>query len=537
MSVIRRMLDRARATRGTRPEHVRTDDTGAMLVAVVVVMLVGFIVAATIAATVLFTIRANASNRVVTQAFIAAESGRDAAVAAVNDRITDGTLSCPAGGVAVPGSSVAGLQYAASVRWATSADVPADWSSVASGASEYSTCPTATSNWVVIHSVGTADAKTSTVDAAYPWTVSPDTRPAGTLAYFDGEFKATKSTYAGDLVIRGTEDYECNNGAGNEIKGDLWVTDAGIDVTGDCHVTGSIYAYGVISVVNKNFIVGGDIITEVGDIDLAADGVKVGGEIYSGRNVILSKSGTVGTTIKATGTITNPLPTGWTRADGTPIVPMPGQPTPVIEPPLDAVYEATAWLELDRTLDWGTVPVTGKCSNADIRTELEATGDRVMIDLTGCSSSTFKPGSFTLQRDAVVYFPAGSGMDLDLSGTISAGAADPQLIIMHGDSNLADGVPTCTSGADKLAVGSAIGVRTMIYTACGINNTIALTMTGQLYMGNDGLHLNGGTFTCAPMGWSPAFKNLSCGVKGSGGIFDPTRTTVSLGTRAYQAEG
>jgi hypothetical protein len=527
------MLETARS----RARDVREDDAGVSLVAVIVVMLVGFIIASTIAASVLFTIQANASNRTVTQAFISAESGRDAAVAAVAAHIDDGALDCPLNGIAVPGSTVPGLTYTASVHWATSTDTPANWSSVESGATDYAVCPTATSNWVVIHSEGTDGAKTSTVDAAYPWTVAPDTRPAGTMAYFDGEFKATKSTYSGDLVIRGTSDYECNNGSGNEIKGDLWVTNAGVRVTGDCYVTGSIYAHGLVSVQNKNFVVGGDIVTEIGDVNLAADNVKVGGEIYSGRNVVLSKSGTVGTSIKAAGTITSPIPSGWKRADGTAITPTPNQPAPVIDPPLDAVHDATAWLELDRTLDWGTTPITGTCSSAGIVTLLQTVGDRVMIDLTGCPSTTFKPGNFTLRRDAVLYFPAGSTMDLDLSSFISKPATgSPQFIVLHGDANLADGVPTCTSGADKLAIGTGIAVRTMIYSPCGINNTIALTMTGQLYMGNDGLHLNGGTFTCAPMGWSPAFKNLSCGVKGDGGIFDPTRTTVSLGSRAYQTE-
>ena len=63
----------------------RADDSGAVLVTVVVVMLVGFIVATVIASSVLFTIRSNVGNIDRTQAFIAAESGRDTAVAALKD--------------------------------------------------------------------------------------------------------------------------------------------------------------------------------------------------------------------------------------------------------------------------------------------------------------------------------------------------------------------------------------------------------------------------------------------------------------------
>ncbi len=68
-----------------RASRRRTDDSGAVLVTVVVVMFVGFIVATVIASSVLFTITSNVGNVDRTQAFIAAESGRDTAVAALKD--------------------------------------------------------------------------------------------------------------------------------------------------------------------------------------------------------------------------------------------------------------------------------------------------------------------------------------------------------------------------------------------------------------------------------------------------------------------
>lgn len=513
------------------------DDRGAVLVVVVVLMLLGVVIATSIAASVVFTIGANVDNRSNTQAFIAAESGRDAALAAVRANIDDGVLTCSAGIAVAPGASP-GPQYVSTVRWATSSDAPADWSSIAGGASEYKACPTETSNWIVIRSEGSADGSTSVIDAAYPWTESPDTRPAGTLAYFDSEFKATKSTYEGDLVIRGSGDYQCNNGAGNAIRGDLWITDAGMEVTGDCWVTGSIYSYGKILVKNKDFRVDGDIITEVGNINFEADNAKIGGDVYAGGNVVISKSGTLGNgkTMRAVGTVTTP--TTWKHVDVSPVVGQSGQPKPVISPTLKAVHDATAWLELDGSLDWGVPPTTGKCSTADIKSLLETAGDPIMIDMSACdaTSVTVNPGSPAIKRDAVLYVSPSKKMNLELSGTITKGAGDPQLLILHGDANLGDKKPTCSTGEDKLTVGSTIGVRTMIYSACGINKTVALTMTGQLYMGTDGLHLNGGTFTCSPMGWAPAFKNLSCGVKGSGGIFDPDKTVVSFGSLVYQTE-
>jgi hypothetical protein len=130
-------------------------------------------------------------------------------------------------------------------------------------------------------------------------------------------------------------------------------------------------------------------------------------------------------------------------------------------------------------------------------------------------------------------------MNVKLTNNLSVGSGNPQLLLVHGDQNIADGKPTtCTTtpSSDSLQVSATIRVRTLIYTACGVNNTMSLTMTGQLYMGTDGLHLNGGTFTCSPMGWIPALKNLSCGVKGDDGIFDPDKTTQLIGSLTRQAE-
>lgn len=544
-----------------RGRAARNDESGAILVTVVVVMLVGFVIAATIAASVIFTIGANEANEDRTEAFIAAESGRDVAVAAVAKGIADGdgNIACTAG-LTIPPGGDSTYSYTATVRWATASTPPATWSSIAGGATSYSACPTPTSNWVVIRAIGSVPGgSSSTVDAAYGWSVVPDTRPAGTVAYFDGQFTATKSTYEGDLVIRGTDNYKCNNGAGNALKGDLWVTNASVEVTGDCWVTGSIYAYGFVSAQNKNLNVGGDIITETGDIDLKSDGVVVGGQLYAGHNVVLTKSGTVGngTTIKAVCGVNPPgaactlgaIPSTWTHADLSPVTGEVGQPKPTFEPTLKAVHDATAWLELDATKSlsadsevFPNTSVPNVCSSAALAGILETAGDRAYIDMSACISGnavTIQPNAATVRRSALFYVPPSTGMNLKLTNNLTDGGGDPQLLFVHGDSNVADGKPSaCAQGPDALALPQAttIAVRTMIYSACGVNETMKLTMTGQLYLGTDGLHLNGGTFECAPMGWPPAFKNLACGVKGSGGIFDPDRTAQVLGALTHQTE-
>ncbi|WP_194395688.1 hypothetical protein [Microbacterium atlanticum] len=521
-----------------RARRTEAGDGGAVLVTVVVVMFVGFLVAATIAASVVATVSANSTNKSNTSSFISAESGRDAALSNLASAIDDGTVDCAA--VKLSDSmSTTDLTYTYGIRVTDVASpMPTDYDALGASAE---VCPTLSTKHVVIRSTGTVGDATTTIDSVYPWNVVPETQPAGTVAYFDGQFKATKTTYEGDLVIRDSGDYECNNSAGDSIDGDLWVLRGSVRVTGPCEVTGSIYAYGLVEVKNKDLVVGGDIITETGDIDLTPNSATIGGSLYSGRNVILTKDGTVGVDIKARGTITSPFPAGWKKPDGTAIPRTAGAPVPTFTPTLTQVFDATAWIELGDWSSWATDAEykTGLCSAGDQKPFIESTGTRVVFDLTGCGSSVkVAPGSVSVKRDVLYLVPAASQMDLELTGSLTKGAGDPQVFVVHKD--VAQDSPTrpstCPKGADKLAIGTGIAVRTMIYSPCGISNTMSLTMTGQLYMGGVGLHLNGGTFTCTPMQWKPAIPSLSCGVKGAGGIFDPSRKDISLGDLLYQTE-
>ena len=92
MLVIERLRKRVR--------RCAQDDSGAVLVTIVVIMFVGFIIAATIAASVMFTIGANHDNKDNTDAFIAAESGRDEAY----ESLKDGCSSLDSGAAPVPPS-------------------------------------------------------------------------------------------------------------------------------------------------------------------------------------------------------------------------------------------------------------------------------------------------------------------------------------------------------------------------------------------------------------------------------------------------
>lgn len=542
MLVIDRFLNRTR----------QQDESGAVLVTVVVVMFVGFIIAATIAASVVFTIGANVDNKDRTQAFIAAESGRDTAVASIKSAITSTGLNCAS--VAMSANSTAGTSpvFSYTIRSSEAAVRPTGWD--ASGVT--ATCPTPTTKWVVIRSTGTGtDSAQTTIDAIYPWYHGPATTPSGTVAFFEGEFKATKSTYTGDLVIR-EGDYECNNGASGAIDGDLWVLRGGLTITDDCTVTGSVYTRDAIVIKNKKFTVGGDVISVAGQIKLNVNGISVGGDVYAAGNIDTKNGkGKVNGSFRTHLAMVDHVPADWTKADGTTPVPvLTGEPTPVISPTLEQVFAATAWIDLTASTTWSSAalpvyaPAPGTvCTTAQLQAVLSATGTRAVIDMTGCpaggSGIKVAPGNVTVARDVVILVPAAEKMDLELTGTISRPtgttmAAGPQLLIVHLDPNGSDGrPPVCSSSAlDKFSAGTTNSVRTLIYSACGIGSTMSLTMSGQLYMGSDGLHLNGGTFTCMPMSWAPTLPTISCGIKGTGGIFDPSNTVTRLDNLAYQSE-
>jgi Tfp pilus assembly protein PilX len=533
-----------------------TDDDGAVLITVVVVMLVGFIIAVTVAASVMFTIEANVGNKDRTQAFIAAESGRDVALGSIREKIQPSGLNCDATKTpAPPLMSDAGTMPNYEYKIFTSAEVVRPLSDDATAWA--TTCPTNATKWVKIESTGwQVPTDKITVDAIYPWFFGPSNTPSGTVAFFEGEFTATKSTYAGDLVIR-EGPYECNNGASGGIQGDLWVLRGSMTVTDTCIVTGSVYVRDQISVANKQLKVGGDLMSIAGMIKLNANGVEIGGDVYAAGDIdTKTGSGVVKGSFKTPLNMVDHDPTVWTNGAIPPLaVPVDDNAaTPEISPTLEQVYEATRWIELTSTTTWSSIalpvhaPAPGTvCSTSQLQAVLSTAGTRAVIDMTGCptggSGIKVAPGNVTVARDVAILVPANEKMDLELTETISRPASTslatgPQLLIVHLDPNGSDGrPPTCgSSDLDKFTATGTNHVRTLIYSACGIGSTMSLTMSGQLYMGSDGLHLNGGTFTCVPMSWAPTLPTISCGIKGSGGIFDPTNTITRLDDLAYQTE-
>lgn len=519
------------------------DDRGAVLVVVVVLMLVGVVIATAIAASVVFTIGANVDNRSNTQAFIAAESGRDAARAQLTQAIdASGDLHCTAATLVGTGTSP---NYSFTIHSTASATQPKNASE--SGVSQ--TCPTLASKYIVIRSTGTGPGgDTATIDSVYPWKITHVEQPAGTMAYFDGEFKATKSTYKGDLVIRDIAPYTCNNSS--VIDGDLWAVKGNVELSTGCRITGSIYAFGTVTSSSSDIKIGGDIIAG-GQIAMKSDGVTVGGKIHSGNTVNLTNTGSTSATVAGTVVAAAAIPTiqdKWRKPDGTALTGTKGA-APVFDPTLADVFDVTRWLEITSSGVWGsasTAPSTTKyttCDASTIRTELAKTGaGRALFDMSACLDASGKVvdvtlggTALTIARDAVFYVPASKEMNLKVTAPILR-SGDPQLLFVHADKNPGDGAPSACTKQDSMAISASIEPRMMVYSPCGLNGNITVAFTGQLYTANSGNHLVLSSFTCAPMGWLPAFGKLSCGVKGDGGALDTSKDVASLDSRSYQTE-
>jgi hypothetical protein len=530
MLVIHRFFERVR--------RASASDDGAVLVAVIGVMIVGFIVAALVASTVVFTIGENDRNRDNLDAFIAAESGRDAAVAAV-------VGGCNATTVTGTAPDFTATVY--SVALTSGGGEPTSSDGLTAS------CPTEDTDFVIINSVGTGpDGRTAEVDAVFPWQVTFEEQPGGTLAYFDGTFTTTKSNYVGDLVVRDTSSlYWCNNSG--TIEGDLYVLFGNARFSGGCRVEGDVYVAGTVEFDSSGTTVTGDIIAG-GNVSLASDGNTVEGNIHSGGNVDLTGTGSgvngaVGTTgdpdtgdVLAAGTVT--IDPKW-AITGTS---QPGVAAPVFNPTMDQIYDMTTWIDMT-TQNWNTqATFSNTCGNNFNPTPLlDDASTSLLVDYTGCSGNaidiTITSGAVT--RDVIFLVAPNKRMNVSIDGNLtSTGSPKHQMLFVHADASLAvnaagERVPHCGNGNqnDKFDIPSGtIEPRVMIYTPCGLTGNISVDFSGQFYTANDGNHTISSTFTCTPMTWPPVFNELSCRIKGEGGAGGGYTTVQSLGELRYQTE-
>jgi hypothetical protein len=557
------------------------DDAGAALVIVVLLMLLGFVVASSIAAAVFLTTSSNITNRKMTQAFVAAESGRDAVVAALIAANT--ANNCTAGTMSASTVGQASGPYFSAKAQSIDGSEPSDWNPGIAPA-----CPTKDTKFIVVQSTGygtssTAGEKTTTL-SVYPWQVTPHTSQSGTMAGTNGSFHgvgggASSNTLQGDLVVR-TSDYTCSGSS--VIDGDLWVlggsdgTNGGnVVLTGGCHITGNVFANGSVStnganpsspiVIGKSIMAGGAVAMSsngeaIGGACTASDGASCG-QVASGGSVTLTKTGSAGTIKGSVTGKTMPVidPLGWTHPDGSAIVGATG-PTPTFVPPLNSsrvsasnpgptVYDMTTWIEFGTGTAWQGTPAVAATSvcPSNPNAVLSAATKPMILDYTGsgCAATSGNTTTITLTggnvpQDAVFLVAPGKTMKVQINGNIT-GPSSPtsQIFFVHQSLNTGSVTTDCgRPSGDSFTTGSVtVAPRIMVYTPCGLNGTWTGTLTGQFYVG--GSMTYNGNFTCMPMAWNPTpspLPNMACKILGSGGAAGNTTYTMSLGNMITQTE-
>ena len=507
------------------------DDRGAALITVLIVMLVGFVVASIVAASVLYTVQANAANRGRTQAFVAAESGRDVAVAAV------------AAGCSITDFSGSDPEYSSTV-YVTNGNQPA--SSTDAGVSEG--CPTSSTRYVVIRSTGVgADGSVSTIDSVYPWQVTYSEQPGGVVTYFSGGYTAGVSHYTGDLVVRDGP-FACN--IDGTLTGDLYVLDGTTSFSNNCTVNGDIWSNGNVSNTSQAVTINGDITTN-GFASLTANGnTRVDGFINAKGDITLSNQGSSAAEVTGNLTSRNAINVGsdWT-VGGTQT---PNSPTdPVFEPTLAWLKAATKWIDLDNT-GWGTkYTATNVCNsiknnpNPTLNSLVSVAGPPLVLDFTSCNGAVdIALSGITVRRDVVMIGKPTERMNVNVSGSMNDDGNKRQVLFVHSDAtrNYTNGepVPNCGNGnqKDTFNIGGTIDqdLRFMMYTPCGITGTATSSFSGQYYTNDTSTHSHSGaTYTCKAMAWSPAFDELGCKIKGSGGIAEGS-LVQRMGGLVYQTE-
>lgn len=479
------------------------DDLGVALVAVVVIMLVGAVAAILIASSVMFAVTSNSTNKQRTQAFVAAESGRDQALS--------NALATP-------------CSLAATNLKGTPGAVPPYYEATTS------TCPSATdSSTFVITSTGYgSDGTKSRITSTYSRLVTYTNQPGGSLAYIDGTFTLTQSQYSGDVVIR-TGNYDCST-SHSTIKGDLWVLQGSAILSSSCTVTGSVYTRDDVTFGSSDVTVGGRIIAGR-DVTISTNKFSVGkslvapavGDVLAGRNIDLTsaKSGEITGSVRAFGTYKPGSSVVIAGTAGGSVSPNPA----VFTPTLDQVEKMTRWVDINADVSlwgsdvqWYTVP-NGSCA-MDVTSYLTTapTGGktRLGVDYSACTSNVTINVSTTgvLPYDTVFMVPSAIRMALNLAGAPKSPAGSTtQLFFIHADS-IPNSIPNCQSGldSDDIKVPSTNGVNLMFYTPCGVGKLTGSTnpFNGQFYAGNSGsVDWVQPVFTCKSMTWAPLI-DLGC---------------------------
>ncbi|MDL9981375.1 hypothetical protein [Microbacterium candidum] len=533
-----------------RHEHDEDPESGVALVMVVVVMLVGFVIASLIGASLLFTLKANQTNKSQTEAFVAAESGRDAMLAAVMANGCTKSISDSSTPVYKNVSALFGSDAAHLTDNCLSSSATATIQITSTG-------------------VGPGGDQT-TVVSQYQRLVTTDQQPGGSLAYFSGTFKLTQSTYKGDVVIR-DGNYTCTSQS--TITGDLWVPRGGVDISAKCNVNGNIYARDAIRITGSQTVIGTQTDATTGTlacqnctafggpsgppsgISVDASNSVVWKDVLSSTNIDL-KNTTIHGNVSAGGVVTTQNSTSPTPTQN--VTPSPS--ANAFNPSLDDVYAMTNWLDIgfDKS-QWGTnvqwkTIAAGNCSynvSSDLQTPPTGGNTRFGFDYSNCPTNvTITMGGGVVTASAVFLVPASAIMNVNVTGNVSSGSPVPQLFFIHADANPTLAGPNCgpspTQPVDTYNQSNNLTVAPylMFYTPCGLGNNLnqnQVMFSGQFYAADNETspnHWVQPNFTCQPMAWTPLI-NLGCYIKdavlnGNNGTIQTTVHPPSLSSQMEQ---
>lgn len=530
--------------------HLRRDDDGIAMVAVIGLMAVGIIVTAVIGATLAGSLSYTSATRAGVQSQASAEAG----IAAAREGLIIGT--CVArGGVYenVPGETPS---YMATV-----------W--VPSGASWVRGCPTSLAQQVRILSTGYANApavgtasfgdETSLEAVLSSVAVSGGVVATGPAVYafnstgFGGSGTLVAVDGSSPSVLIRTGDVTCSGSSGGVAD---WVVEEGsLTISGSCRISGNVWAENRVN-MSGSVQVGGNVVANgitnassrilgnawsTADITLSGGGDHIQGNataqtlVMNSSTRIRGNAWVYGATSMTWGSqIDGRLTTqSLTRPSGAgsigqlTIVPAGPGASPYLTPPRPFVPD---WVDFPyRVSDWPgyTIVTLTTCSDATYASALATIGTNPgLIDARSCSGGFSLGGNtkLTLQNNLTIV-----ANRFTLQGSAGFNASAPrQLRLIIPDENLDDNVPTCPSGG-AFSIGGNVTfqspISTMIYTPCEADIASGLYIKGQLFAGQASL---GGAATIAYVPIGLPNVNLSTGEQSAGNETEADRVLVSL---------
>ena len=493
------------------------DDEGAALVTVVVLMILCFTVVSVVASSSIFGIRSTADDESRLQALAAAEGGRDYTLSRIRDGCTATGYTNPAGAPT----------FTTEVHWVAGASAAeAAQRPDPSGAPQcYPGTPSA--GLVGIRSTGTAeDGTTKTVLAWYVRTVSTTSTGGtpGVITQGGGDSPASlkRMHSSGGPVIydmTGSNGISCNS---MEIGGDLifWQApgtpvSSGLSLSG-CSgsetgptVTGTVYAYGDITIGNATFIKG-DVVSVNGSVTVN-NGGSVSGSVWA--KGAIQGGGTVSGT-KHPGTAYSPLPASFSQTSLW----------------VDFI-KADVPLSDTTTYSQQTMsPTAGTCTGARLKSIVDTATQDTIVDATACSGLTAENLSLALKRDLTVLLPRTAASSFEGTTVTSADGQrhDFNLVVPDADPDAGskNRAPTPSGCTTKLLLDSLVmhaPIAGLAYSPCVVDIGGSSSWRGQTFAARINGESGAPTMTYVQMTEVPGAPNPT----GFGGSADVSTAALS----------